>query len=297
MHALDPAWDAVKRGFDAACSQAAHAARLQLTTDLNHAARRLRQYRTEEDWATAVLAAVEGFVDQAALFTIQNATCRLRGKFQLEIAHDFSFLTTSAPAFANAIGSKDSVVALRTPGEVGAPLSASGAAQRAHIVPILNGERVTAVLFAASENRLDLNGLELIAAMASLVLERQTNTAKNVQIEASLAPLPRPRQNQELPPWSALSEEQRNLHLRAQRFSRVRVAEMQLAHPEACRAGFEQNDVYLFLKKEVDAAREAYRAQFMKTPSMVDYLHLELVRTAAEGEESKLGADYPGQLV
>jgi hypothetical protein len=30
---------------------------------------------------------------------------------------------------------------------------------------------------------------------------------------------------------------------------------------------------------------------------MGDYLHLELVRTAAEGDELKLGADYPGQLV
>jgi hypothetical protein len=119
-----------------------------------------------------------------------------------------------------------------------------------------------------------------------------------VQLEAPdpIAPV-RPPRSPALPPWSALNEEQRNLHLRAQRFSRVKVAEMQLSRPEACRAGLEQNDVYLFLKKEIDSAREAYRAQFMTGPSMADYLHLELVRTAAEGEESKLGADYPGQLV
>jgi hypothetical protein len=29
----------------------------------------------------------------------------------------------------------------------------------------------------------------------------------------------------------------------------------------------------------------------------VDYLHLELIQTAAEGNESKLGVEYPGQLV
>ena len=34
----------------------------------------------------------------------------------------------------------------------------------------------------------------------------------------------------------------------------------------------------------------------MTNPSMVDYLHLELIRTAAGGIEQKLGADYPGQL-
>jgi hypothetical protein len=296
MHALDQAWETVRRDSDAACLQAAQAARLQLTTDLNHAARRLRQYQSEEDWITSVLSAIERFVDQAALFTVDNDTARLRGKYQFELPHDFSFPIASAPAFANAIASKDSIVSLRTQGEVGDRLSAASPGQRAHIIPILNGNRVSAILFAASQDRVDLNGLELVATMASLVLERQTNTAKSVQITAPIPASPHPPQNRELPPWSALNDDQRNLHLRAQRFSRVKVAEMQLARPEACRAGLEQNDVYLFLKKEIDAARETYRTQFMKTPSMVDYFHLELVRTAADGEESKLGADYPGQL-
>jgi hypothetical protein len=50
------------------------------------------------------------------------------------------------------------------------------------------------------------------------------------------------------------------------------------------------------LKKEIDAARETFRNQFMGDRSMVDYLHLELVSAAAEGDEAKLGADYPGPL-
>jgi hypothetical protein len=72
---------------------------------------------------------------------------------------------------------------------------------------------------------------------------------------------------------------------------------MQLAKPQGCRAGREQSNLYLFLKPEIDKARETYRKQFMTIPSMVDYLHLELVNTAAEGDEMKLGAEYPGQLV
>jgi hypothetical protein len=72
---------------------------------------------------------------------------------------------------------------------------------------------------------------------------------------------------------------------------------MQLFKPEACRAGREQSDLYLFLKNEIDKAREIYSRQFRTISSMADYLHLELVRTAAEGDELKLGADYPGQLV
>jgi hypothetical protein len=100
-----------------------------------------------------------------------------------------------------------------------------------------------------------------------------------------------------LPAWADLDEQQRTLHIRAQRFSRVTIAEMQLFRPEACRAGREQSNLYIFLKGELDKAREIYRKQFMTIPSMVDYLHLELVRTVAGGDELKLGADYPGQLV
>jgi hypothetical protein len=97
--------------------------------------------------------------------------------------------------------------------------------------------------------------------------------------------------------WADLDESQRQLHIRARRFARVAVAEMQLSKPEACRAGREQGDLYLFLKNEIDKAREIYSRQFRTMSSMADYLHLELVRNAAEGEDLKLGADYPGQLV
>ena len=87
------------------------------------------------------------------------------------------------------------------------------------------------------------------------------------------------------------------MHARAQRFSRVAVAEMQLNRPEACRAGREQNDLYMFLRSEIDKARESYCKQFMTDPQMTDYLHLELMHIAADGDEGKLGADYPGALV
>jgi len=89
----------------------------------------------------------------------------------------------------------------------------------------------------------------------------------------------------------------RGLHVRAQLFARGKTAEMQLSRPDACQAGRQQSNFYVFLKREIDSARDTYLKQFMAAPSMVDYLHLELVRTAAGGDEQKLGADYPGQLV
>ena len=75
------------------------------------------------------------------------------------------------------------------------------------------------------------------------------------------------------------------------------VAEAQLARPEACAAGRSAGDLYLFLQTEIDRARDSFRKQFMVVPSMVDYLHLELVRVLAEGDETLMGAEYSGAMV
>ena len=308
MHALDPAWDALKRDFDEAVSQSARAARHQLAHELNQLVRRLRNYRNEAEWLATVLDGAACFAKETALFLVVNDRASLRAEQGLNLPPDLSFDLKSAAAFASAVDSKDPVVALRSEGEVGTALSSPDASARAHIFPVLNGARVVALIFAAGSEYLDVNALELLGSMASAVLERQSNaglhariaTLADVRPEATngtAAPAAAPPKTPVLPAWAELSEQERTIHLKAQRFSRVTVAEMQLARPEACRAGRSQKNLYLFLKQEIDKARDAYRRQYMTIPSMVDYLHLELVRTAAEGDEIKLGADYPGQMV
>ncbi len=299
MHDWDAANEAVKRDFETSWSRAMQSARSQVTNELNQSLRRLRQYNGESEWLNAVLDAASQFAHQTAIFSLQGGELRLRAQRKLELPNDLTFALASRHAFANAVTSKDLIVALRTPAEVGAELSTQESGGRGHIVPILNADRVVAILFAVSGDYTDVNGLELVAGLASLVLERQANAALNVQIAPPVVVSgsgPVSNAAAALPAWADLNEEQHSSHVRAQRFARVRVAEMQLENPEACRAGREQNDLYLFLKKSIDAARESYRNQFMTTPHMVDYLHLELVRTAAEGNESTLGADYPGEL-
>ena len=221
----------------------------------------------------------------------------------MTLAPDLSFPVKSAAAFASAADSKDPVVALSAPGELGEALAQSSPGERAHVLPILNADRAVALLFVSGS--VDTDALELIAGMASIVLERKSNMSLHSQI--ALAPAPKSNGSSRLstasfstsamPSWANLAQDQRALHIRAQRFSRSSVAQMQLARPEACRAGREQSNLYLFLRAEIDKARETFRTQFLTIPSMVDYLHLELVQTAAEGDEKKLGADYPGQLV
>jgi hypothetical protein len=51
------------------------------------------------------------------------------------------------------------------------------------------------------------------------------------------------------------------------------------------------------VRARIDTARESFRKKFFSaTPTMVDYLHLELVRTLANDDPELLGNDYPGPL-
>jgi hypothetical protein len=291
MHPLDQAWDSLKRDFEAACSRHARAASLATTVQLNQLLRRLRQYKTEGEWISILAESASTFAAELAVLEVQGSSLKLRAMRGLSLPQDLS--VPVAPAFANAIETKDPVVALRSPSEVGQEFALCGA--RARLIPIENGERVVALLFVADSEELDPNALELIAGIASAVLARKTNISLHSQIEA--LPPPSSKEPRALPAWGDLTEPERALHLRAQRFSRVAVAEAQLSRPEACSAGRDARDLYLFLKTEIEKARDTYRKQFMVIPSMVDYLHLELVRVIAGGDEAAMGVEYPGAMV
>jgi hypothetical protein len=88
------------------------------------------------------------------------------------------------------------------------------------------------------------------------------------------------------------------LHLRAQRFARVQVAQLRLYRTAEVQFGRARRDLYGALGEPIDAARESFRkTYFEKCPSMVDYLHLELVRTLANDDPELLGENYPGVIV
>lgn len=272
---------------------------------MNQTLRRLRQYGAESEWVSTVLDAVASFGDAAAVFALENGHFRLRGAHGLDLPNDLTFPLSLGRAFETAAATKDTVVALRTTAEVTSHLSSSDLSDRSVLTPILNGPRVAAVLFAVTKTASQSPALELVAGMASSVLERQSNSTLNVQISpalpvssapAAVSPVADVNPSAKLPHWANLGDEERRLHLRAGRFARVKVAEMQLFQADACRAGREQDNLYLFLKKEIDAARDSYRDQFLARPGMEDYLHLELIRMAADGDENKLGVDYPGHL-
>jgi hypothetical protein len=97
--------------------------------------------------------------------------------------------------------------------------------------------------------------------------------------------------------WTKLTPEEQALHLRAQRTARVRVAQMRISDSDALRKGIQTGDIYSALRPAIDAAREEYRQAYMsKTPTMLDYLHLEMMRSLAHDDSRLLGKEYPGPI-
>ena len=222
----------------------------------------------------------------------------------------------SAPAFAAAIETRDTLVAIRSSSELSPPIAAyiGEGDPKVYLFPIVTRHDVPAVLFADT-GVVEVDALELLVAMAGGVLEpRQaalaaaagqgdglvtiTVPAPTSAPAATSAPTPAPTQKPEILSWFSLSREDRELHLRAQRFARVQVAQIRLYQSERVKNGRTAHDLYTSLKEEIDSAREAFRRDYLNaSESMVDYLHLELVRTLANDDVEVLGQDYPGPMV
>jgi hypothetical protein len=299
MHPLDPAWQALIAQFETAQARAAVDARSRVSEDLNQTARRLKQYKTDSEWYAAVVDGVALFAPEVALFSVEGDRFLLKGARGLALGDNLAISRMEAAAFRNALDSGELAVVLATAGEVSEPLAAAVSVNRALLVPVSNGERIAAVLFCVARDGTDTNAIELIVNMASSVLERHSRAPSHMQIAAApTAAQPQsPKTDPSRVPWDEIPEPDRLQHVRARRMARVKVAEMQLYRPEACQAGRTQKNIYLFLKREIDSARDIFREQFLTTKSMADYLHLELLARLAQNDNALLGADYPGQMV
>ncbi len=254
---------------------------------------------------------------------------------EMETGFDLEF--EEAAAFHNSLESKDIVVAVRTDSEVSPyvmSLRPGADASKCFLFPVLVGDVVAALLYLEpAEQPLEVGAIETLVTAAGLTLQsiraaRAVQSSSLVNIASALNPdsadvfrgdsfVPAP----ELVPagastsngdgtlsasavsersfnWETLSQEQRELHMRAQRFARVQVAEMRLYKDDAVKAGRRDANIYLRLRTEIDEARERYLAQFLDgQPHMRDYLHGELVETLAIDNPQLMGPDYPGALV
>ena len=291
-------------------NRSAESARLELIRKLNQIARRLRSFEDERQWSNTLVDSTRGFCGRAALFLVRDRRLLLETTRNFDDADLADAVPLDdAPAFATAIETRDTLVAMRSSSELSGPIAtylgegdAGEGDAKVYLFPVVTRQDVPAVLFADS-GEVDVDALELLVAMAGAVLRPQ-GAAKPARIPlmdglVTIAATPGPpAQKPEILSWFSLSREDRELHLRAQRFARVQVAQIRLYQSERVQNGRTAHDLYTSLKEEIDSAREAFRSDFLNaSESMVDYLHLELVRTLANDDAEVLGREYPGPMV
>lgn len=277
----------------------------ELSEQLNQSARRLSHSENAAEWSTALLDATRHFCGPAALFSVAGDTLRCENT-RVPEGHAAAALAgrelplVAAPALAGAVESKDTLVIIRAAGQLGEFLASAFAVTgegKAYLFPLVSRQKVVAVLYAEPypDQPVDVNALELLSSLASKALEtavREKQAAGLVSIGA-VAAAPKP-----VPAAATLTKEDQDLHSRAQRFARVQVAEMRLYKSGAVKAGRAESRLYDSLRQDIDSGRETFYRQFIAgCPSMLDYFHVELVRTLANEHASLLGPDYPGPLV
>jgi len=238
--------------------EAAHRGERLVSERLNAAVRRIRQTDDPLEWEQTVQQVAADFAAAVRLIRAADA---------------------SGAAIRQAIESGEVAIAARTASEVSPALAGSG---RMYLFPIAKA------FVLAAEEPLDAAALELIAGVAALTPPK----AKGL-----LGIAPASARTSAQPSWDDLPQIDRERHLKAQRFARVRAAEMLHYFPEAVRTGRAGRRIYDALKIQIDAARADYAAQFQNGASMPDYLHLELVRALAREDETLLGVEYPGPLL
>jgi len=95
-----------------------------------------------------------------------------------------------------------------------------------------------------------------------------------------------------------VNEDEKRLHNDARRFARLLVSEIKLYNEQKVKDGRSQSNIYDYLRDDIDRSRQMYDKRVAPpVAARYDYFHQELVNTLAEGDPSKLGANYPGAMV
>jgi hypothetical protein len=135
------------------------------------------------------------------------------------------------------------------------------------------------------------------AEAAGMVEEPAAWSSAPVEATPEAPPRRRYGQDSDLP-VEVSSDEERRLHNDARRFARLLISEIKLYNEQKVAEGRFEHDLYDRLREYIDRSREMYDKRVKaEVASRYDYFHGELVNTLAEGDASKLGANYPGATV
>lgn len=283
-----------------------HRAKREQSERLNQIFRRLRRADGETAWSQAAVDGAATFAPRCLLAAVEDGKLRLLAWRGLPQAEPLAPIPLGeAAAFATAVETGEPVVALRGARELSAALKGllgNPEGGKAYLFPVHSGERTAAVLYADSEAaEPDASCLEIVAAAAGAALPGANAHWKKPEslVELGIAPPVASADRKRLfPAWEDLPPQDRELHLRAQRMARARVAGLRLYHHGAVLQGRAESDLYGCLKEQIDSGRDEFRTNFLEgCNSMVDYFHLELLSRIANDDADLLGSGYPGPMV
>jgi len=304
-----------------ASDQAGRAARMACAEALNVAARRLRQASSITEIGATLLETAGSWAGRVALLVHKGDTLTGWRAFGFEdagtasgkFAEAWTALQVSladAPALAQTVQTREAVVSLSVPDHLSAALVdllGLAAEDKVYLFPLCLRQSVVAVLYAddvRSTTDVQPAALELLCAVSELAIEalstRPRPREQGAEPESGRLELPSVRQEvrSAAPDWEGMPPDVRDVHLRAQRFARVLVADLQLYRSQEIREGKRNRNIYGRLQDEIDKSREVYLRKFGQSAAGgVDYFHLELVHNLAENQEELLGPDYPGPTV
>jgi len=96
-------------------------------------------------------------------------------------------------------------------------------------------------------------------------------------------------------PDSEWTADERDVHLRAQRFARLLVEEIKLYNEDKVAEGRASGNLYDRLREDIDKSRASYNKRYGSSQAAsADYFTKELVRILADDDASLLGANFPG---
>jgi hypothetical protein len=285
--------------------QEAERERISTFESLNQTLRRLRDARTESAVFELLAEATAPYVERVVVLEVESDQEEDEGAELRVVARrgvgnaNLMFPASDGAALREAIASREPVTALATPEQISVELAAVLADKmgKVYLFPLNSRQDVVAIVATAGHPA--PSALELLCCAAAIKLE-------SLKAEAlSLKPLPQAElvqitdgKNGAPQSWNDLTPEDQRLHLQAQRVVRVKVAEMRLYHADELRDGVASGNVYGSLQTEIDSARRSFLQSFLsKSPTMVDYLHLEILRSLAHDDDRLLGENYPGPMV
>ncbi len=272
---------------------------------LHKAVRRAENAEGRDDVIAALLDGVSSYAERAVLLQLEGdmitGICGIPGSEDPYESHSVEIPVEHAPALHNSKQSGEPLVAMRLESEFSSELLGylgEAADEKIRIFPVLSRGLVKALLLAeAGTKPFHAGSIEILTMTAGhrwTVSKEAAEPTQLIAIQGSQEP--KPKENTQN--WFQLSPQEQEVHLRAQRFARVQVAELRLYQSERVRQSRRDNNIYGVFRSEIDQAREEFRTQFVETcPSMLDYYHMELVRILANENEKVLGPEYPGPLV